>query len=231
MKCLFQLLLLIVLFFVFVFFLKKVKHKKKIALLGMLFVNFIVIPFLTGSNQKLITDEQMLVHFNEHRHEIETLMHEYLTNPEEWGSFRNASPELKAIQQHSLVDEMARRYNHWHENPYSLEAAKKHTQYISSRPVTDGSTQDVRVSLTVKDARIFYKRRSKTAYKQFMYIPQVAKVENGKLLYPVSAIHPERINFRVILESLDQVPSWLLPGDCTMKRIDEHWFLALCLTS
>ncbi len=228
-----HLLRLIVMFFIFSFLLKKIKHNKKIAFIGALIVNFIIIP-ATGSHQQLITDEQMLTHFKEHRFEMETLMHDYLTNPEEWGSFKNASPELKALQKKASVDRMAYKYNAWHENPYSLEAAIQYRQDVNARiidTVHDRSRQDVYVSLTVKGARVFYKRWAKTAYKEFLYIPQLAKVENGKLLYPISDIHPERIGFEVISESLDQVPDWLLPGDCTMKRIDDHWFLSLCLTS
>lgn len=129
---------------------------------------------------------------------------------------------------------MAYKYNSWHENPYSLEASKQYWKNVKAGiidTVQDRSRQDVYVDLTLKGARVFSKRWGKIAYKDFLYIPQVAKVENGKLFYPISDIHPEQIGFEVISESLDQVPEWLLPGDCTMKRIDDHWFLALCLTS
>jgi hypothetical protein len=159
-------------------------------------------------------------------------MHDYLNNPEEWGSFKNASPELKAIQQKTFVDRMAYKSNHWHQNPYSLEAAKQYTKDLESGKLGDlhdRSRQDVYVHLTLNGANIFH--HGKRAYKDFLYIPQVAKIEDSKLIYPIHSIRPERINFRVISENLDQVPDWLLPGDCTMKRIDDHWFLSLCLSS
>jgi len=227
-----QLLLLIVIFFIFVFFLKKVKHKKKIALLGVLFINYIVIPFITGSHQQLITDEQMLAHFKAHRHEIEILMNDYLTNPEEWGNFKSASPELKRMQLNASIERMAYKTISWHDDPYSLEASKNFSAGILSGKINtnlDKSTIDVYVSMALKGTRVFYK--GKTAYKEFLYIPQVAKVEGGKLIYPINDAAPKYINFRVISKALDQVPDWLLPGDCTMKRIDDHWFLSLCLTA
>lgn len=227
-----HLLLLIVIFFIFAFLLKKIKHRKKIAFFGVLIINFIIIPTITGSHQSLITDEQMLAHFSEHRHEIETLMHDYLTNPEEWGRFKNASPELKAIQQKTSVDRMAYKTISWHDNPYSLEASKKFSEGILSGKINtnlDKRTIDVYVHLTLNGANIFH--HGKRAYKDFLYIPQVAKVKDGKLIYPINDADPEHINFRVISESLNQVPGWLRPGDCTMKRIDDHWFLSLCLSS
>ncbi|GEM_PF-1032943 len=66
--------------------------------------------------------------------------------------------------------------------------------------------------------------------KGYYHFPQVPRVENGHLLlYDFRTPNGIGSGPRV-LDSLDSYPPDWQPGECVLKRIDGHWFIALCRT-
>lgn len=224
-----NLFFMLLMFLFFVWLLKKQSHKKKKALGLVLLINYALIPaFILLSQKDLITDDELIRHFKKYEHEITTLMEEYRNNPDEWGAFEKASPQLKAMQKKAAVSRLRYKSISWHKEPYSIEAAKKFDNEITSgrNLFYEKQTIDVYVGLALDGVRV--RRRGKSAYKSLTYIPVVPKIEQGTLWFPVN---PGRPNYKwgiPIENSLNEVPDWMKPGDCAAKPISSQWFITLC---
>jgi hypothetical protein len=208
--------------------------------------------FRTG----LASDETMIAYFKEHRSEIEELVkrfrefevapnNETFDNAHEKWEQQSDTPELLQKTNFSYIaaimgDAQYSDYNTlWFPNPYSVETAQK------IKAIKDTSSfEEMRT--------IFYKygmvgvhltnskyNKYSTKYgiksKHFIYIPEVPRIEDGKLLSPFD-INGEHYFRKQLLSSLNRFPFMFFryraldnASNCAWKQIEPQWFLRLCL--
>jgi hypothetical protein len=65
-------------------------------------------------------------------------------------------------------------------------------------------------------------------HKGYYYFPQIPRVESGRILK--SSQFGYSLGQRVF-DSLDDYPPNWKRGECVLKRIDPHWFIAMCRTA
>lgn len=89
---------------------------------------------------------------------------------------------------------------------------------------------------TIRQRALFVNTASRLAtrlnpiYKAYWHFPQQPRVENGRLLVPDYDLQDRPVTpggYRVY-GSLDTYPPAWKPGECVLKRIDAHWFIAMC---
>lgn len=64
--------------------------------------------------------------------------------------------------------------------------------------------------------------------KSYYHFPQPPRVENGRLLIHRFDLPSDIGPDLRVFDSLDRYPPDWQAGECVLKRIDEHWFIALC---
>jgi len=68
-------------------------------------------------------------------------------------------------------------------------------------------------------------------YKVYYYFPQIPQIREGHILLPEYHSLDERITTRLgqrVFDSLDDYPPDWRRGECVLKRMDDHWFIAMC---
>lgn len=68
-------------------------------------------------------------------------------------------------------------------------------------------------------------------YKGYYYFPQIPRMQEGHIVVPVCCHLDESLTIRLgqrVLNSLDGYPPDWKRGECVLKRIDDHWFIAMC---
>ncbi len=73
-------------------------------------------------------------------------------------------------------------------------------------------------------------RYSTFLFKGYYHFPQPPRVENGHVLVHdfLKSGEVELVPGLRVFDSLDSYPPDWQAGECVLKRIDEHWFIALC---
>lgn len=69
-----------------------------------------------------------------------------------------------------------------------------------------------------------------TISKEYWHYPQPPRIGDGSILTPGYGWNDEPTvrKSRRVLDSLDDYPPDWQPGECVLRRIDPHWFIAMC---
>lgn len=67
-----------------------------------------------------------------------------------------------------------------------------------------------------------------TVHKDYVYIPEIPKIENDRLWAPVTSTGNSTGSDRVY-PSLSPYPLSLMHGECVYRPIEAHWFIKLCI--
>jgi hypothetical protein len=230
------------------------KHQKKIikiivcAIFLLCGIGYYFDKIYTG----LASDEEMIAHFKEHRAEIEELVkrfrefevapnNETFDNAHEKWKQQNNTPELlqKASVSHLIAIAESIGIGDlrtlWLPNPYSIETAHK------VKAINDLESWEERRPMFYKYGMIgvyIYSRKYDTegyyTYKHFVFIPEVPRIEDGKLLSPFD-INGEHYFRKPLLPYLNYFPfkfsTYRDSGEiapCAWKQIEPQWFLRLC---
>ena len=228
--------LAIVIYFVVKKLAAKSTHAKRWAWLSVVLWYVIPVPFVlwTLFVLPLPSDEYMTEHFYQHRQEFDAMVKAYreehlLKDP------RANWDDPEEIQQAKIKADVwnltSMSGNRWHENPYSIEAAKDFRHLIRSGPMRtakDHSLDGVIVLLNIGHESSL--REMAQVSKWYLHIPLVPKIENDKLLLPVDAVQNEYTKQRYlgVKESLDYYPENWERGECFVKPLDAQWFIQLC---
>lgn len=189
--------LAIVIYFVVKKLAAKSTHAKRWAWLSVVLWYVIPVPFVlwTLFVLPLPSDEYMTEHFYQHRQEFDAMVKAYreehlLKDPRaDW----DHSVEMDEIKRKANVWYLtSMSWNVWHENPYSVEAAKEFDRRLINGEVgvlKDHSRDGVIVVLNVGFELSI--REMAQVSKEYLHIPLVPKIENGKLLLPVDSVQDE----------------------------------------
>jgi hypothetical protein len=66
--------------------------------------------------------------------------------------------------------------------------------------------------------------------KAYWHFPQPPRMENGWLLEPGYDMQDRPVSRKAhrVFDSLDDFPPAWKRGECVLKPIDAHWFIAMC---
>ncbi|MEJ2426216.1 MAG: hypothetical protein P8101_17500, partial [Candidatus Thiodiazotropha sp.] len=182
----------------------------------------------------LPSDEEMIRTFQEHRSDIEELVRRYqVVSPDPKIDHSTAwykDPDTRKLMKRVGLDSISfSSYGPWLPSPYSIETAK-YTMELS-RNAKDYDLFIKRGGLIVKLLPRLHFRSYNLKYfhiwKDFYFIPEIPRIENGKLLWPVDENGKYTVRRRV-LSSLDDFPDNWKAYECVYKQIEPHWFLSMC---
>jgi hypothetical protein len=176
----------------------------------------------------LPSDEEMIAHLQKHRADIEELIRRYRAfEPPP------SQPHSMWMQQGDTA-ELIRRVGirqleyasgpPWLPDPYSAETAKK----IESTKGYEIMYKHGAILIQLADPR--YMKGSllymNTIWKDFYFIPEVPRIENGRLLRP-----PYKGMMRPgdrVLPSLNDFPKDWGRAECVKRQIEPQWFITMC---
>lgn len=194
-------------------------------LMGMAFYFFVI-------RNPLPSDEEMIAHFQKNRSDFDELINRYrnfdsspswdhtLWNKERGTSEMMASAGVSRVYKSAAV---------WLENPYSIETAK-----FIHQEVVSGKNRDFihkHSTLTVKPYPRKYFRSFNIRYgyiwKDYSFFPEIPRIDNGELLYPVNAKGIHLGKYRA-LNSLNNFPGQWESYECVFRKVEGNWFLRMC---
>jgi hypothetical protein len=182
----------------------------------------------------LPSDEEMIRTFQEHRSDIEELVRRYqIVSPDPKIDHSTAwykDPDTRKLMKQVGLDSISHSaYSPWLPNPYSIETSKSITKGIQNGKSTllfikYGS---LIVKLLPRQGYRSYNLRYFHIWKDFYFIPEVPRIENGELLFPVKD-NGEYTGSKRVLSSLNEFPDNWKAYECVYKQIEPHWFLSMC---
>lgn len=182
----------------------------------------------------LPTDEYMTEHFNNHRQEFDTLAKAYreshlLQDPR--AQWDDAEEIQEAMRKTGIWYLTSKSGMEWHENPYSLAAAQDFDRRRQNGSVDTARNRSRKgVIFELNNGQSISFREGAQVSKSYLHIPQIPKIENGRLLYPVNASKSKYAKQRYIAlkSSLNYYPDNWENGECFIKPLDVQWFIELC---
>ena len=181
----------------------------------------------------LPSDEEMIEHFQEHREGFEALVQRYRNFEVGLDGFHS---KWKSEEGTELMLKRAKVWHvgHvapiWYPNPYSLKSAN--AVYAQSLDKQDsyalfykyGSlTVNVEPRKEYRATNLFYIK----IWKNFIYFPEIPRIENEKLLLPFNTKGAISGEDRVLL-TLNKLPNNWKDYECVFRQIEPQWFIRMC---
>ncbi|MCU7926647.1 MAG: hypothetical protein KZQ97_09425 [Candidatus Thiodiazotropha sp. (ex Dulcina madagascariensis)] len=208
---------------------KLAKHRGKLLVIALLVVTYYVLIV----RNPLPSDEDMIAHFQAHRSDIEELVRRYRnysSDPKVDHSLWFKEEGTQEILRRAGVEDISRSaYSPWLPNPYSIETANTIKNEI--RNGNGYALLHNYGALRIKPAprRLYYSSHLRYAniWKDYYFIPEISRIENGELLWPVNTKGKYSARDRV-LYSLDGFPDEWKDFECVFRQVETHWFLRMC---
>lgn len=200
-----------------------------------------VLVFLWNYNG-LVSDEELIAHFQEHRAEYEDLIWRYRNFERRPGiAGWSTDPEIKALADKIKVTYIANIGSLWLPNPYSQESAERieASKHPCSgcenywRLMDKYGTQAMTTNIGPSE---YFLPSEGPLRKEIIHIPEIPIVEGGRIKPPAKAWRlnkapkavPTKREGAMLLPSLNSVPSELGQRACAYREIEPHWYIALC---
>lgn len=184
----------------------------------------------------LPNDEEMIAHFKAHRAELEAVVEsyrEYTAPQDDPGRYWGDTPEAQALLNGAGIRYVNNVGALWFPDPYSGETAKQAQVLRKNMGKRVFDLYPKYSSLYVSPADQRYYRKSLryltdfAIWKDFYHIPEVPKIENGKLWYPVDVDGKLKSGRRIFTSLNDYPPEWKR-GECVFRQLEAHWFIQMC---
>lgn len=197
----------------------------------------------------LPSDEIMIAHFQTHRQEFETLaknFRDFKPTPEETNFYK--SPENNILRKKASIRWVSEAGATWFSDPYTAEGAKRFEilrksagihglEFVHKFTSIEFTLEDQPVGRTFRSAYLPFSRQagffpsyaSRSITKDYMYFPEIPKIENGRLWFPVTSSGNYARSARAY-SSINSYPfNWKI-GECVYRQFESHWFLLMCIT-
>jgi len=196
-------------------------------------VAFMLVVFLVDRAQSMISDQEMVDHFNAHKQDFNALVQTYLTygrQPVEWAN----RPDVIELKTKTSIERIIDGPGYWFDDPYSLEAAKKLKQMDDEKSWAQNHSRKTAI-VKMLDHRIhetFYWSVGGLNWKDYFYFPADPYIEHGRIKLPrepdgYKSI-PHGLLWRVV-DSTDSLHAWNSEmGECVMKKIEPKWYIRRC---
>ncbi|MDD2661849.1 MAG: hypothetical protein PHY54_19560 [Methylococcales bacterium] len=185
----------------------------------------------------LPSDEKMIAHFQEHRAEFETLVKNYqafiptLEKP----VFENL--ENKTLMKKAAIRWISEKGATWFPNPYSAEAAKQFEAFSKQAGVKalEFVHPYVSIGFSMEEQPLGRSYRAVLLFsgiqwvmKDYMYIPEIPKIEDGRLWDPVTTSGYLKWSHRAFSSLNFYPPGWKI-GECVFRQFEPHWLIRMCI--
>lgn len=177
-------------------------------------------------------DEEMITHFQAHQADFEEVVRRYRAfdagtdgSPGGWAAQEGTPALLKraGLRKHIFYSTPA-----WWPDPYSLTTA------VALEKARGKGSMKISRAYGAVVLRPSPKKRFRamnlryvTVWKDFMFFPEVPRIENGELLWPINT----RGNYakrRRVLPSLNDFPGEWKDYECVLRKIEPQWFIRMC---
>ncbi|MDP1612946.1 MAG: hypothetical protein Q8M11_17975 [Sulfuritalea sp.] len=170
----------------------------------------------------LASDEELIAYFFAHRADIEELVkryREYQPPPgqghHQWRKQGDTAERFKRAG----VRDITYNVTVWFPNPYSIETAKQ----VAATPGFEKYIKHGGIRVQIDDDRFM---RNSTIWKDLSFIPEIPRIENGMLLYPVD--EQGRQSRDRVLPTLNSEPPEVQRDECALRQIEPQWFIRMC---
>jgi len=186
----------------------------------------------------LTSDEKMIAHFYEHRAEIEKLVKSY-QNWEPSIQIPNWAilPKNKALLEKAKIKRLKDLVPVWHPNSYSVEAEKQFSALIRVGKIRNIKPYSS-IGVELVDGRrpdqylgwVLISSGPQVIFKELAYFPEIPKIEQGKMWWPVDGKKGHWRADRVFSTLNDYPPDWK-KGECVYRQIEPQWFIRMCVAA
>lgn len=187
----------------------------------------------------LISDEEMIAHFNEHREEFRELVRRYryfevmpgMDASTGWLEESDTKELMDSISVYGVTYLMSS----WPPDPYSEDRMERQSALRKELGFSGYNRRYGLLKLRfLSGTRSRNRARENTfaygvIWKDFVFFPEPPWVEGGWMYFPKT--HPgDRGKKRVnkVFQSLDVIPKDWRPYSCVYRRLEERWFLRMC---
>lgn len=177
-------------------------------------------------------DEELITHFQTHRADFEEAVRRYRAHPRP--ADKDTSLWFKEGDTLDLFKRAGIRYINsatpvWFPNPYSVETAKKidYELIVLKNHTLSHKYGALDIDLDPRDRYYAHSLRYVVIWKSIYFIPQVPRIENGELLWPVRS-NGEYFKRRRVFTSLNHLPYRWKDFECVYRQIEPQWFLRMC---
>ena len=187
----------------------------------------------------LPSDEKMIAHFQAHRAEFESLAIKYKAfNPSLGTGIFDDLPGVKELKQKAAIRWVSEIGATWFPNPYSSDASREFEAQHKKAGFNklEHSHPYKSIRFTLEDQPLGRRSRAiwlpsiwflRWAWKDYFYIPEIPKIEKGRLWYPVTP-HGNSTGSSRAYDSLNYYPFWWRMGECVYRQFEPHWLLRMC---
>jgi hypothetical protein len=123
----------------------------------------------------------------------------------------------------------------WPPDPYSFESARRMKDV---NPFNEFAYQGLFLEPLGTEYRKTSQRLRAYVWKQYFYVPVIARVADGRLWWPVSNFDGQLHRSERVVSTLDEYPShWVRrPWDerlseCVFRQFEPQWFLKMCIST
>ena len=188
--------------------------------------------YLVIARNPLPGDEEMITHFQAHRADFEEVVRRYRSfdagpdrSPSDWAA-QEGTPAL--LKRAGLGKDIFGTSPLWFPDPYSKEAASLVKKKIEERGFQLYREYGALVLRQSPKKRFrAMNLRYGTVWKDFMFFPEVPRIENGELLWPINTQGNYAMRRRV-LSSLNGFPDHWKDFECVVRKIEPQWFIRMC---
>lgn len=185
----------------------------------------------------LPSDEKMIAHFYAHRAEIEELVKRYRKwEPSTQAPVWHFMSGNKALLEKAKVVRVKDSIPMWPPNPYSAEATEQFHRLIRTEKIRN-INQYSSIAIELVDERrpgkysgfVLISAGWQRIFKELVYFPEIPKIENGKLWWPVDGKKGYWRADRVFATLSAHPPDWK-KGECVYRQFEAQWLIRMCIT-
>lgn len=175
---------------------------------------------------QLISDQEMIDHFYQHRSEFQELADTYLA-AEEVNRSSWKTPRTDQLKKMAGIDAIGGSIHCWLDNPYSIEASNRLREMDQKKSWKEcWHRTSIIIEMRGRDQYNAPALFSGVHWKNYYYIPVDPKIENGRIVPPWGVNGPEKYLGMRVLPSL-RYPKWER-GECVLRKIEPKWFIMRC---
>ena len=198
---------------------------------GVFTILFGMVYYLFFVFNSLPRDEEMIDHFQTHQDDFKELVQRYRNfevGPDGFHTKWINESGTQSMLDRAKVRNIFYTGFAWFPNPYSLETAK-----AVKKARGKGSFEIFREygALVLRlSPKGHYRATSLTyvkVWKDFTYFPEVPRIKNGELLWPINT-EGQYTKRRRALSSLNQHPDNWKDYECVFRKIEPQWFIRMC---
>ena len=190
-----------------------------------------VMYYLVIVRNPLPSDEKMMAHFHDHRVDFEELVRRYRNfdaGPDGFHSKWKKQDGTKDILERAKTERIFYTDSAWFPEPYSLKTAKALKKARGKGSIEISRKYGALVlSLLPRNHYRATNLNYLKVWKDFTYFPEVPRIKNGKLLWPVN-IKGQYSKIRRTFPTLNEFPDHWKDYECVYRQIEPQWFIRMC---